>query len=136
MTLNIDKALGVHDEALVLRSRRASVLASNLANADTPNYKAQDLDFRTALKLAQPEPMMGGEPQLIRTHTNHAGGLHNPYTEQVLLYRTANQPSLDGNTVDANIEKSEFTENALGYLISLRFLSSRIQGLLTAIKGE
>jgi flagellar basal-body rod protein FlgB len=112
------------------------VLASNLANADTPNYKAQDLDFKTALRLADP----GGTPdtgvRLVRTHAAHADGDTGSVVDQTLLYRTASQPSLDGNTVDANIEKSEFTQNALGYLVSLRFVSGRIQGLLTAIKGE
>lgn len=130
MSLSFDKALGIHADALQLRSRRLELLASNLANADTPNYKARDIDFRAALSQAQ-----GGGLGLMRTHASHlpvqGGGIGGEP-----LYRIPNQPSLDGNTVDAQLEKAAFSENAVQYQASLDFLNSRFRGLRTALKGE
>lgn len=130
MPINIDSALGIHAKALVVRGRRAEVLASNLANADTPNYKARDIDFKTALQQAQ-----SGHVPLKVTHTGHiqpAGtGLYGP-----LLYRVPQQPSLDGNTVDTHVEQAEFTRNAVNYQASLTFLGGKLKTLLSAIRGE
>jgi flagellar basal-body rod protein FlgB len=130
MSLSFDKALGIHADALQLRSRRLELLASNLANADTPNYKARDIDFRAALSQAQ-----GGDVGLMRTHASHlpmqGGGVGGEP-----LYRIPNQPSLDGNTVDAQLEQAAFSENAVQYQASLDFLNSRFRGLRTALKGE
>lgn len=125
----IDRAFGVHAEALQLRARRGELLASNLANADTPNYKARDLDFRNALSDAQ------SATALATTHAGHMpvqGGNGGVQT----LYRVPGQSSLDGNTVDTQIEQTKFAENAVRYRTSLRFLSGKISGLMTAIKGE
>ncbi len=124
----IDRAFGVHAEALQLRARRGEMLASNLANADTPNFKARDLDFRNALREAQ------GGTTLATTHAGHmrmqGGG------SVQALYRVPGQSSLDGNTVDTQIEQAKFAENAVRYRTSLRFLSGKVSGLMKAIKGE
>lgn len=129
MGINFDRALRLHSQALELRSRRTEVVAANLANADTPNYKARDLDFKVAMASA-----MGAERPLRATHANHLQGRGDNAGE--LLYRTPTQMSLDGNSVDSEREKAVFADNALRYQASLRFLGSRVQGLLTAIKGE
>jgi flagellar basal-body rod protein FlgB len=134
MAINFDAAFGIHEQALLLRSERAGVLAMNLANADTPNYKARDIDFRAELaRLAG-----GGAEGLRTTRSGHIGG----GTESAIpgraehLYRMPVQPSLDGNTVDTQVEQAAFLKNALGYQASLRFLSGRVSGLLLAIKGQ
>lgn len=131
MPLSIDSALGVLPDALQLRARRADLLASNLANADTPHYKARDIDFATALRRA------GGDMAMTRTSANHleAGGASDSL-EMAMRYRMPSQPSLDGNTVDTDLEKGAFAENAVRYQATLHILSGRIRGLLTAIKGE
>lgn len=131
MALSFDKALGIHEDALQLRSRRLELLASNLANADTPGYKARDIDFRTALSQAAGQ----GGVQMVRTHASHlpmAGS--GPGGEA--LYRVPNQPSLDGNTVDPQLEQAAFSENAVQYQASLDFLNSRFRGLKSALRGE
>lgn len=132
MPLNIDSALGAMPEALILRGRRSELLASNLANADTPNFKARDFDFRAAMDQAH-----AGQVALVATHTNHiamtdAQGAGNA----ALQYRMPSQPALDGNTVDAQVEQAAFAENAVNYQATLTFLTSRIKGLTGAIKGE
>lgn len=125
----IDRAFGVHAEALQLRARRGELLASNLANADTPHYKARDIDFRDALSSAQ------AATALSTTHAGHMpmqGGGSSAQT----MYTVPSHASLDGNTVDTQIEQMKFAENAVRYRTSLRFLSGKISGLMTAIKGE
>ena len=107
------------------------MLASNIANGDTPGYKARDIDFKTALANVQAQ---GGQG-LRLTHRNHI-----PTTSQIagvdVLYRIPNQSALDGNTVDAQMEKSAFAENALRYQASLTFLDMKFKGLMAALKGE
>jgi flagellar basal-body rod protein FlgB len=132
MPLNIDSALGPLPEALVLRGRRSELIASNLANADTPNFKARDFDFRAAMDKANGEHMAMRTTQarhIAFTETDAPGGLP-------LQYRVPHQPSLDGNTVDGQVEQAAFAENAVNYQATLTFLSGRISGLLRAIKGE
>ncbi len=129
MGIDFDRALRVHGQALALRSQRTELVAANLANVDTPNYKARDLDFKAAMASA-----MGAEQPLKVTHAAHLQTRGDQAGE--LLYRMPTQMSLDGNSVDAEREKAVFAENALRYQASLRFLGSRVQGLLTAIKGE
>lgn len=130
MPINFDKALGSHEQALYLQSRRAGVLASNLANADTPNYKARDLDFRAALHQA------GQSVRMRATHSGHlqARGGNLPGGE--LQFRAPNAPSLDGNTVDVDVEQAAFAENALRYQATLRFLSGRFTGMKNALKEQ
>lgn len=111
---NSDSLFGIHATALKLREQRMSLLASNIANAATPGYKARDLDFSQALKAAE----QGGD------------------TSQAIRFRVPVQSSLDGNTVELSTEQTAFAENALGYRASLSFLQSRVATLTRALKGE
>ena len=134
MAMNIDKYLGVHAQALPLRSQRSAVLAANLANADTPGYRARDLDFKSALAAAGSST---GAVDLATTKTRHMGGATiNGAPSAELKYRTPLAPSLDGNTVDAQLEQSAFAENTVRYQATLSFLSSKFRGLMTAITGQ
>ena len=121
---------GIHTQALALWQRRAEVLSTNLANADTPNYQARDVDFRAALGAATP-----GSLPLAATTPGHidasAAG-----TAQALKYRVPMQPSLDGNTVDAETEQAAFAENSVRYQASLTFINAQIRQLRTAITGS
>ena len=131
----IDKALGIHDDALRLRAYRSNLLAANIANTDTPRYKARDIDFRQILRRQlKPE---GGAPvsSLQSTRTGHIDRSW-PLLGTELFYRDVDQPSLDGNTVDSDREYTHFAQNALQYQASLHFLSARFRGLITAIQGE
>lgn len=130
MAINFDKALGIHPQALALREKRSEVLASNLANADTPNYKARDLNFSSILKKAMPDQL-----PIERTQASHVAPGELLFGAD-LMFRNPNQASLDGNTVEAHIEQSKYAENAVQYQASLRFLNGKISGLMTAIRGE
>ncbi len=136
MPITFDSALGIHQKALALRSQRAEVLASNIANADTPGYKARDIDFKSVLESANAQSndaKFGSE--LTRTHSKHIQ-INSSVNTADVLYRVPLQPSLDGNTVDGQIEKSSFAENALHYQASLTFLDGRFKGMMAALKGE
>lgn len=135
MPFNIDAALGIHPQALVLRARRAEVLAANLANSDTPNYKARDLDFRATLMGAQAQMNDGALP-LAATDGAHLQAEDAAPPGAALLYRVPSQPSIDGNTVDSQVEYSQFAQNAIQYQASLTFLNSRIRTLMSAIRGD
>ena len=136
VALNLDTYLGVHTQALKLREQRTELLARNLANADTPGYKAQDLDFRAALAASSAAP--GALKATQAQHIGGAGeaGLEAGSTSAFLKYRTPLAPSLDGNTVDAQLEQSAFAENAVRYQATLQFLSSKFRSLMTAITGQ
>ncbi len=126
-----DRIFDNHDEALVLRAQRASILAGNLANADTPHFKARDVDFREALAVAQ-----GMGTGLKRTHGSHLPAVNPSLGGAELKYRVPTHPSLDGNTVDAQQEQARFSENAVRYQATLTFLNGSIAGLTRALKGE
>jgi flagellar basal-body rod protein FlgB len=138
--MNIDAYLGVHAKALPLRSQRTEVLAANIANADTPGYRARDIDFKNALAAAskaQAANQPGAPGQMNTTQARHIS------TAQVsgtpageLKYRTPLAPALDGNTVDTQLEQAAFAENSVRYQATLSFLSSKFRGLLTAITGQ
>jgi len=132
MPINFDSALGIHADALKIRSQRAELLASNLANSDTPNYKAQDIDFQSAMKMATSGQLTGVQT----THSNHISHANGQLPNLAVQYRTSMQDSLDGNTVDEQIEQAQFMQNSVQYQASLSFLGARFQGLLSAIKGE
>lgn len=128
MTLSIDSALGLQERALEVLDRRMQLISGNLANADTPGFKARDLDFRSALDSAA--SASGGG--LLRTHGRHldvAPGDSGGSLGGDIRYRTATQPSLDGNTVDTHQEKTAFAEAAVRYESTLTFLGRRISGL-------
>jgi flagellar basal-body rod protein FlgB len=143
VALNLDSYLGVHASALRLREQRTELLARNLANADTPGYKARDIDFRAALTAATAP---GNSPDQLRaTQSRHIGidgnvGAAEPLstgsTEAFLRYRTPLAPSLDGNTVDAQLEQAAFADNAVHYQATLSFLSTKFRSLMTAITGQ
>ncbi len=132
-TISFDNAFGIHDDALRLRSQRSEVLANNLANADTPGYKARDIDFQAALQQAQ-----GQQEGLAMTAsdsghmTGEGGGGGNPE----LMYRNPIQPSIDGNTVDTQTEMSKYMRNSMEFQSSFQFLNSSIKGLKDALAGQ
>ena len=135
MPLNLDTYLGVHQDALKVYAERTSVLANNIANADTPNYKAQDLDFRAV--LAGTSGKNGGTLPLAGTNNAHLGGTAGTTAAgHELKYRVPLAPSLDGNTVDAQQEQAAFADNTVRYQSTLTFLSSAFKGLMTAITGQ
>lgn len=126
----LDRYFGVHGAALTLRSERMQILASNIANAATPGFKARDMDFGAMLATSSG----GVAPQLAATQSGHftsdaAGG-------EKLLYRQPLQPSLDGNTVELATEQLQFAETAIRYRSTLSILGGRIGGLMSALKGE
>ena len=133
MPISFDSALGIHDKALVVRSQRAELLASNIANSDTPGYKAKDIDFKAALENVQAGQQSANGLKV--THDNHIQ-LASTSAGVETMYRVPNQASLDGNTVDSQMEKSAFAENAMRYEASLTFLNGKFRGLITALKGE
>lgn len=126
----LDRFFGVHGQALGLRSERMGILASNIANAATPNYKARDLQFAAALGQEQP-----ANPLRTTSH-RHFSHADPARTEPELLYRLPVQPSLDGNTVELATEQLQFAETAVRYRSTLSILNGRIQTLVSALKGE
>ncbi|MBF6058685.1 MULTISPECIES: flagellar basal body rod protein FlgB [Thiomicrorhabdus] len=131
-----ESIFGIHEQALLIRNQRAQVLANNIANADTPNYKARDIDFRAALQEASSKNNNEGDLPLMKTNSAHLqtdGGLT---TSQFLKYRQPLQPSLDGNTVEGHVEKAKFMENAIQQQATLQFLNGKISGISSALKGE
>ena len=124
----IDKALGVHAQALGLRSKRMEVLARNIANADTPHFKAKDVDFRSVLKQSR-------EDALNSTHNLHmkiameedSGGEK---------YRVPFNASFDGNTVEMNVEQAKFGQVAADYQTTLNILENRVSGIRRALRGD
>jgi flagellar basal-body rod protein FlgB len=136
MPLNLDQYVSVHAAALDVRARRGELIARNLANADTPGYQARDIDFRQAMARASGDPTSG--VTLSTTQPGHIGAANGAEgaTDADLKYRTPLAPSLDGNTVDAQIEQASFAENAVRYQATLTFLNSKFRGLLTAILGS
>jgi flagellar basal-body rod protein FlgB len=114
----MDKLFGIHGDALALRSQRLGLLASNIANAATPGYKARDLDFDRAIA-----DVSGGAS---------AGAA----AERAAGYRIPLNPSMDGNTVELAVEQTLFAENAVRYRTSLSFLEGRINTVVRALKGE
>lgn len=133
MPISFERAFSIHDDAMLLRGRRSSVLAANIANTDTPHYKARDIDFSAMLRGAQQNP--AGRLSMANSHRNHIAPDSGASTAG-LKYRNPLHASLDGNTVDSHVEQAKFSENALMYQASFNFLNSKIQGLMKAIKGE
>jgi len=133
MAISFDKALGFHEQSLRLRSQRASVLANNLANADTPGFKAKDIDFKNVLMNSFSQGQSGN--QLQSTNNRHFGGLQGG-GQYDTLFRTPQQPSIDGNTVEEQIENAEYMKNNLAFQASFTMLNNKFMGLVRAIKGE
>lgn len=131
MAINFDNALGIHQYSVGVRERRAEVLASNIANADTPGFKARDFSFKDALASAT----QGSSFNLSKTSERHISGGRSMASD--LQYRIPNQPDTgDGNTVDVQTERTNFMQNSMEYQASLSFLSSKMQTMRKAIKGQ
>ena len=126
----IEDSLQLHSQALGLRARCNDVLASNIANAATPHFKARDIDFETELRRVQKVS------PLETTHAQHISVAKAPTGLLDMKYRVPLNPSLDGNTVESSVEQMQFSENVMRYQSSLTFLNNRIAGLMSAIKGE
>ncbi|MFZ4759109.1 MAG: flagellar basal body rod protein FlgB [Burkholderiaceae bacterium] len=157
MTQRLTESIDFHGRALLLRAERQKVIASNIANADTPRFTARDFDFRAALaeatggasetaptagaamRAAAPTVGTTASQGVATTHAAHlGGGTGGPgrVDATVLKYRVTEQPSLDGNSVDLDRERANFADNAVRYEAGLRFINGSVRTLLSAIRGE
>mgnify|MGYP003315947037 CR=1 FL=1 len=119
--------LGLHENALLLREQRLKFISENIANSETPHYKAKDLDFKA---LINNERSMSTR-RTHELHIDHAGGSKNG-----LIYRVPNNPAADGNTVELNFQQAEFGKESARYTATLQFLENRIGGVRRALRGE
>jgi flagellar basal-body rod protein FlgB len=145
MRTTLDNYLGIHAQALTVEAKRNELLAANLANVDTPNYKARDIDFKAALSAASGNTAANGSSSLTLQQGNAslqaasattAAGTENSADASMMRYRVPMAPSLDGNTVDEQLEQSAFAENSVRYQATLTFLNNALRGLMTAITGS
>jgi flagellar basal-body rod protein FlgB len=126
----LEGALGLHEQALQVRTRRMEVLAQNIANADTPNYKARDIDFRSVL----------AEAGTLSTSMKTTNARHLPDGEMPgadgMRYRMPFNTAMDGNTVEMSVEQAQYGKAAAEYQATLSFLESRVSGLRKALRGD
>ena len=124
-----DNVFGIHENALKLRERRLNVLTENIANADTPNYTARDIDFKSVMRATQ-----SGAKDMATTHKSHidAGKLG----KDGLVYRNPLNPAADGNTVELSVQQSEFGKESTRYTATMQFIENRIGGVRRALRGE
>lgn len=134
MVSKVDQYLSFHEAVLSVRGQRQQMLASNIANADTPNYKARDIDFSAAMSHAL-NRSAGVSKELSKTTSSHLNA-QGAVDGTASLYRPNVQGSVDGNTVDMDVERNQFTDNALRYEASLTILNMQIRGILSAIQGQ
>jgi flagellar basal-body rod protein FlgB len=135
----LDEVMDFQARALKLRSYRQQLLASNIANGDTPNYKAVDIDFASALRNASQNVHPSTAQSLAVSAPRHIAGAGAAGADAAgaqVQFRGAAQPSIDGNTVDLDVERAQFADNAVRYEAAIRFLNGQIRTLATAIKGE
>ncbi len=124
----LDNIFGVHETAIGLRQRRLGLLGENIANADTPNFKAKDLDFKS---------LMGDAQSSIATRRTHGAHMqHASAGRNGVMYRVPNNVAADGNTVELNFQQAEFGKESARFTASLQFLESRIGGVRRALRGE
>lgn len=133
----LDDYMRFNEAALSLRSQRQELIASNIANADTPNFKARDIDFAAALAGALGRTSAPAAA-LSTTSPAHLGGTAPGVLPDgtALLYRVPTQGAVDGNTVDMDVERNQFTDNAIRYEAGITLINSQIRGMLTAIQGQ
>lgn len=130
----LDNTLRFQQQALNLLTKRQNILASNVANADTPGYLAKDIDFSTELKKVVSNNFSAPAAiQLSLTSGRHLAGTNTAKQSVELLYRVPDQPSMDGNTVDMDRERMNFVDNNMKYQSSLTFLGSQIKGMSTLL---
>jgi flagellar basal-body rod protein FlgB len=127
-----DNIFGIHEQALLLHGQRIGILAANLANADTPNYKARDIDFAAVLGSTDAQMPL----TVSVTHAAHIAPPEAELPSGELKYRNPYQASLDGNTVEMPVEQAAFSENNVRYQASLQFINSQIADLRYAIAGQ
>ena len=133
----LDNELRFQQDALNLRAERQQVLANNIANADTPDFRARDFDFAAELASSLSEDRASGRGMsLVTTSDRHLRASSSGVSTRELLYRVPDQPSLDGNTVDMDRERAQFADNSVRYQASLTFLTNRLQSLKTAMQSE
>lgn len=132
---NIAQNFSVLSKALDLRTQRHQVLASNIANADTPNFKARDIDFKSAMQNALAGRADSGALSMAVTSTAHQRG-NGMSGSGTLQYRTETQSAVDGNTVDMDVERAQITDNALQYQILTQLISNKFQGLRSAMASN
>lgn len=118
-----DNAFGIHPYSMQLRLERAEIIAGNLANVDTPGFKARDIDYNSVMQDVQQQVKMTSDARL-------------DVNEHPLMYRIPYQPSADGNSVELNVEQANFAKNTMDFQTSLTFLNMKINGLYSAIKGK
>jgi flagellar basal-body rod protein FlgB len=137
MINRLDQDLKFHQTALNLRAWRQELLASNIANADTPNYKARDVDFKSALEGALGKQGLGraGALELSRTATGHLSAAGGNRFGAATMYRKEMQSSVDGNTVSMDVERAAFAENAIQMEAMLTFINGRFKTMTSAIQG-
>ena len=130
----MDKIFGIHERALTLQARRAEVLSTNLANANTPGYKARDVDFASI--LGEMSGNQSGDLKMAATNAGHMNSATENADTVDLKYRIPFEPSPDGNSVETYREHAEFLENAIRYQTTLTVLGGRIRSLMSALRGE
>lgn len=130
MSLNLDKELGIHQNALLLFERRTQLLAENIANADTPNYKSRDIDFNRVFN--------GEVSKQVSLQANQPGhiGMTQSALDASIEYRVPDQSAADGSTVDMEQEQAAFADNTVRYQTTLTVLSRRLSGIVSAFRGE
>lgn len=134
MISKLDEALRFHQAALSLRAARQELISSNIANADTPNYKARDIDFASALQNA----MAGSAaklPMAVSSPQHLEGNAGSAVLGAQVMYRRPDQPSADGNTVNMDVERAQSADNALRYEASVKFVSDELKDMLAALQG-
>lgn len=135
----LGEALAFQAQALRLRAERQSILAANIANADTPNYKAVDFNFATALQAATSQQINSNTSagMLHTTSPRHIAGMNGDTNIPVRLqFRINDQASLDNNSVDMDVERANFADNAIRYEAALRALNNQLRTLQTAVQGN
>ena len=130
----LDSTLRFHQEALSLRARRQEVLSGNIAHADTPNYKARDFDFSASLAQAVERGRQSSSVAMLTTSANHLAAAPSAAGDAGLLYRTPSQSSIDGNSVEMDVERVNFADNAMHYEANLTVLGTKIKTLLAAVQ--
>lgn len=129
----LDRELRFQQEALTLLNKRQNILASNVANADTPGYLARDIDFSAQLKSAIERENNSGPLALTLTSGRHIAASASVLDDAALLYRVPDQPAADGNTVDMDRERVNFADNSVRYQSGLTILGTQIKNMMSVI---
>lgn len=133
----LEQDLSLFRTSLGIRNHRQELLASNIANGDTPHFKAKDIDFKSALELATGgRAGQGSSLDLKQTHRAHIAGASGGAYDEAVKYRVEYQGAVDGNTVNMDVERAAFAENALQYEALLTFINGRFRTMQTAIQGQ